>query len=239
MQVHEVIKVDNVFEQFIQEAETWAQACDAIPINERNELHGMPISVKENIFVKGYDSTSGMTQNMFNPCTEDALIVQLVKEMGGVPFCMTNVSQACLAMQCSNPVYGMSCNPYNDRKECGGSSGGEGALIGGGGSILGIGSDNGGSLRNPAAFCGIYSIKPTYGRHIPTAGKRSVNAKNMYIKSVNGFMSASVDGLVSGFKAVWNNDKTYLKDGELAPIRWRDGIFSSKRYSFPTSLFYW
>ncbi|MED6289168.1 hypothetical protein CHARACLAT_033551, partial [Characodon lateralis] len=65
---------------------------------------------------------------------------------------------------CSNPIFGQTVNPYNPQKTSGGSSGGEGALIGGGGSILGIGSDIGGSIRIPASFCGICGFKPTTGR---------------------------------------------------------------------------
>merc|ERR1719249_409187 len=82
----------------------------------------------------------------------------------GVPVCKTNVPQVMYSLQCSNPIYGATSNPHMSGRECGGSSGGEGALIGGGGSVLGLGSDIGGSLRNPAAFCGIYSLKPSAGR---------------------------------------------------------------------------
>lgn len=69
-----------------------------------------------------------------------------------------------LSYDCGNPIYGQTVNPHNLQKTCGGSSGGEGALIGGGGSLLGIGSDIGGSIRIPAAFCGICGFKPTSGR---------------------------------------------------------------------------
>lgn len=65
---------------------------------------------------------------------------------------------------CSNPIYGQTVNPHNLQKTSGGSSGGEGALIGGGGSLLGIGTDIGGSIRIPAAFCGICGFKSTTGR---------------------------------------------------------------------------
>lgn len=65
---------------------------------------------------------------------------------------------------CSNPIYGQTLNPHNLQKTSGGSSGGEGALVGGGGSVLGIGSDIGGSIRIPASFCGICGFKPTSGR---------------------------------------------------------------------------
>lgn len=69
-----------------------------------------------------------------------------------------------LSYDCGNPIYGQTVNPHNLQKTCGGSSGGEGALIGGGGSLLGIGSDIGGSIRIPASFCGICGFKPTSGR---------------------------------------------------------------------------
>ena len=78
-----------------------------------------------------------------------------------------------MSLQCSNPVYGTSCNPHSKEdnpRECGGSSGGEGALVGGGGSIIGLGSDIGGSLRAPVAFCGGFSLKPTVGRHLTQQG---------------------------------------------------------------------
>jgi hypothetical protein len=79
------------------------------------------------------------------------------------------------AFECSNPVWGRSTNPYNDAYTCGGSSGGEAALLAMDGSAIGIGSDVGGSLRIPAAYCGIYSLKPSQGRISPfgTRGKQN------------------------------------------------------------------
>lgn len=68
------------------------------------------------------------------------------------------------AFECSNPVWGRTTNPYNDNFTCGGSSGGEGALLSMDGSAAGIGTDIGGSLRIPATYCGIYSLKPAGGR---------------------------------------------------------------------------
>ena len=79
---------------------------------------------------------------------------------------MTNVPQTMMSLQCSNPAFGVTGNAFDPKRECGGSSGGEGSLLGSGGSILGIGNDIGGSVRNPAIFNGIYSLKPTHGRHL-------------------------------------------------------------------------
>ncbi len=68
------------------------------------------------------------------------------------------------AFECNNPLWGRSLNPYNAAYTCGGSSGGESALLALDGSALGIGSDIGGSLRMPPAYCGVYSLKPGSGR---------------------------------------------------------------------------
>lgn len=92
---------------------------------------------------------------------------------GAIPIVKTNIPQTMLAFECCNPLWGRSTNPFNDEYTCGGSSGGEGALLGMDGSVIGLGSDIGGSLRIPAAYCGIYSFKPGVGR-ISTGGVRSV-----------------------------------------------------------------
>ena len=97
---------------------------------------------------------------------KDCPAVAQIKSLGAIPFCQTNVPQTMMSLQCSNPVYGATGNPYDRERDSGGSSGGEGALIGDKASIVGLGNDVGGSLRNPAALCGIVSLKPTIGRHI-------------------------------------------------------------------------
>lgn len=86
----------------------------------------------------------------------------------------TNVPQTLFTFECSNPVWGRTTNPYNDKYTCGGSSGGEGALLAMDGSALGIGTDIGGSLRIPAAYCGIFSLKPSSGR-VSYGGARGKN----------------------------------------------------------------
>ena len=100
----------------------------------------------------------------------DCPMVKTLKSFGGVPFCLTNVPQTMLSLQCSNPAFGATGNAFDPEREAGGSSGGEGSLLGSGGSILGIGNDIGGSVRNPAIFNGIYSLKPTHGRHLSQEG---------------------------------------------------------------------
>lgn len=91
------------------------------------------------------------------------MIKQLL-DAGAVLYVKTNIPQTMFAFECSNPIWGRTTNPWNENYTCGGSSGGEGALIAMDGSPVGIGTDIGGSLRIPAAYCGIYSLKPAAGR---------------------------------------------------------------------------
>ena len=123
-------------------------------------------------------------------------------------------------------------NPYGSDRECGGSSGGEGSLIGGGGSILGFGNDLGGSLRCPAALCGVASLKPTSERHISVLGCNVGNASqtgNIGLHETSGFMSSCVKGIVTGLQAMWNNPDLSKMDKNIVPMPWNNELFGSKR----------
>lgn len=127
-------------------------------------LYGVPVSLKECFSYKGQDSTLGLSLNESVPSECDCVVVQVLKLQGAVPFVHTNVPQSMLSFDCSNPLFGQTTNPWKSSKTPGGSSGGEGALIGSGGSPLGLGTDIGGSIRFPSAFCGICGLKPTGNR---------------------------------------------------------------------------
>ena len=116
----------------------------------KGALHGVPIPLKDNIQVKGYDSTNSLISRAFLADSFNSPIVDAVIEAGCIPFVKTNVPQTLLSYECSNPLWGATTNPHNSRFTCGGSSGGEAALIASQGSIFGIGNDIGGSLRIPA-----------------------------------------------------------------------------------------
>lgn len=113
------------------------------------------------------DCTGGCSRDLEKLYSEDCVIVQVLLHQGAVPFVRTNIPQTMISWETTNPIWGQTTNPNEPRippRTVGGSSGGEAALIAAGGSVLGIGSDIGGSLRIPAAMCGIASIKPTSGR---------------------------------------------------------------------------
>jgi Asp-tRNA(Asn)/Glu-tRNA(Gln) amidotransferase A subunit family amidase len=104
--------------------------------------------------LKGTDSTVGLMKLVDNPCSETMSVVEDLINEGCIPFVKTNVPQTLLSFECSNPLWGRTVNPYCKDLTPGGSSGGEAALIASDGSVLGIGSDIGGSLRIPAHFTG-------------------------------------------------------------------------------------
>ncbi|NXT46142.1 VDHAP protein, partial [Pluvianellus socialis] len=131
---------------------------------EKGLLYGIPVSIKDHINCKGHVSSGGMVKFLGQVQEEDSVIVQVLKSQGAIPFVKTNIPQTMINYDCSNLIFGQTLNPLNHQKSPGGSSGGEGALIAGGGSILGIGSDVAGSIRLPSSFCGLCGLKPTGNR---------------------------------------------------------------------------
>ncbi len=84
-------------------------------------------------------------------------------DAGAIPLGVTNTSELTLWIESENPLYGRTNNPYDLSRTAGGSSGGEGAAVGSGGSPFGVGADIGGSIRVPALFCGVFGHKPSAG----------------------------------------------------------------------------
>ncbi|CAL2036702.1 unnamed protein product [Caenorhabditis brenneri] len=127
-------------------------------------LFGIPFSVKSNFYMNGYEATVGLASLLENRETTTCSLVQFLKDQGAIPFCLTNVPQGLLSYITSNPLYGTTKNPWDFSRTPGGSSGGEAALLAAGGAVFGIGNDLVGSLRIPAAFCGVVTLKPTQDR---------------------------------------------------------------------------
>lgn len=135
-------------------------------------LHGVPISLKDMFKVKGYDTSIGIASLAENPSTENSAIVDILLQQGAVLYCKTNIPLTLMALDSENNIFGRTLNPRDRRITAGGSSGGEGALVAMRGSVLGVGTDIGGSIRIPAICNGIYGIKPSAGR-VPSAGQES------------------------------------------------------------------
>ncbi|KAF2209220.1 hypothetical protein CERZMDRAFT_61576 [Cercospora zeae-maydis SCOH1-5] len=133
-------------------------------------LHGLPISVKDCFRIKGYDASIGIASLCFNPATSNSALVDQLLSLGAIILAKTNIPLTMMALDSHNNVFGRTLNPLNRELTAGGSSGGEGALVAMRGSILGVGTDVGGSIRIPAFCNGLWGIKPSHGR-VPYAGQ--------------------------------------------------------------------
>jgi Asp-tRNA(Asn)/Glu-tRNA(Gln) amidotransferase A subunit family amidase len=127
-------------------------------------LGGVPVTIKECFDLAGTASTFGLTTRRDEIESKDDPYVAALRAAGAIPIAKTNLRQLMIFTETDNPLYGRTNNPWDLDRSCGGSSGGEAAVIAAGASPLGLGNDIGGSLRVPAAFCGITSIRPTAGR---------------------------------------------------------------------------
>ena len=127
-------------------------------------MHGLPVTVTECFDVVGTPSTAGLTSRSGHRATADAPLVARLRAAGAIILGKTNVSQLLMYVESDNPVYGRTNNPSDLERSSGGSSSGEAAVIAAGGSLLGLGTDIGGSVRVPAHSCRIHSLKPTPGR---------------------------------------------------------------------------
>ncbi|XP_042729914.1 fatty-acid amide hydrolase 1-like [Lagopus leucura] len=219
----QIARETNCITEYMQESETQLQHTK--PGEKKGLLYGVPVSIKDSINCQGHDSMLGFVKNIDKPVAEDSVLVQVLKRQGAIPFVKTNVPQSLISYDCNNLIFGQTCNPLLYTRTPGGSSGGEGALIGGGGSILGFGTDLGGSLRFPAAFCGICALKPTGNR----LSKKGVISGIFGQKSVTpavGPMAKDVESLALCMRALLCEDMFNL-DSTVPPLPFNEEVYSS------------
>ncbi|KAL9621118.1 MAG: hypothetical protein Q9160_004369 [Pyrenula sp. 1 TL-2023] len=183
-------------------------------------LHGLPISVKEHVGMRGLGLNGGFVSWWDNKATEDAPILQFLWQVGCVFYARTTEPQTLMHLETSSNLYGETVCPYNRNLTSGGSSGGEGSLIGLRGSCLGIGTDIGGSIRSPSANNGLYGLRPTSYR-LPFLGCAATMAGQEHIVPVIGPLSTSLEGVKRFMQAIISQ-KPWLRDPSLLPFHWRD-----------------
>src|SRR6516164_9937373 len=169
----------------------------------RGPLHGVPFTVKENIDVSGTPTTQGVPALAEAIAAVDAPQVERLRAAGAIPLGRTNLPDFGLRVHTNPALHGLTRNPWNPQRTAGGSSGGEAAVLASGMSPLGLGTDLGGSLRNPAHCCGVASLKPSTGA-VPAA--TAIPPQDMTISyqlmSVQGVLARRIADLRAGFTAI-------------------------------------
>lgn len=130
----------------------------------RGALHGIPVSIKDNLATAGVRTTAGSRHLSDWIPDEDATVVARLRQAGAVILGKTNLHEWAAGCTTINPCYGATRNPWDRNRVPGGSSGGSAAAVAAGLSLGAIGTDNAGSVRNPASLCGVVGLKATYGR---------------------------------------------------------------------------
>ncbi|GAB0093675.1 Amidase domain-containing protein [Sergentomyia squamirostris] len=158
--------VEENFNQALEmakEADSKCKEMDPIYLEEKFPLLGVPVTVKECLSVAGLPLTMGNYWRRNIRATENSKVVDLVLKAGAIPLLVSNTPEYCYSWETNNFLTGRTLNPYDQRRIPGGSSGGEGSLLGSGASLIGLAADTAGSIRTPASYNGIFGHKPTVG----------------------------------------------------------------------------
>ncbi len=199
-----------------------AQARDAEKAILRGDdlgpLHGVPVSIKSSIDVAGHLCEAGTRLRAGHIAAADAPLVARLRAAGAVILGVTNAPELLMAWETDNLLYGRTNNPWDLNRTAGGSSGGEAAAIAAGLSAGGVGSDGGGSIREPAHFCGICGLKPTPGR-IPSTGHFPKSGGPFALIGVVGPMARTIEDVRTLFEVMAGWD-----DGDpcAAPVELRE-----------------
>lgn len=184
--------VVRIFDKALQDAEVADQQLSkGAPVGP---LHGVPMTIKESYVIKDTPTTWGHEEFKQNIGKKDGLAVQRFRAAGAHFMGKTNVPVDLADFQSYNPVYGVTGNPWDTKRTPGGSSGGSAAALAAGFTGLEAGSDIGGSIRNPAHFCGVYGHKPSWGI-IPMQGHELAEHNPEPDLAVCGPLARSADDL--------------------------------------------
>ncbi|CAF3762672.1 unnamed protein product, partial [Rotaria magnacalcarata] len=182
-------------------------------------LHGLPISVKHMVTMRNRRNNAGWMKWIDRIGEDDAIILKILYEAGAIFYVRTTEPQSLMQLECNSPIYGITFNPFNRNLTSGGSTGGEGALLGLKGSVMGIGTDIGGSIRSPAANNGLYGLKPTTFR-LPREGLKVTQAGREGIIGVLGPLVRAREDIHLFMKTILDTEP-WLRDPSLVPIPWR------------------
>ncbi|KAI0535271.1 amidase [Xylaria digitata] len=186
-------------------------------------LHGIPMTLKDQFDVEGFDSTIGYVGRSFHPALRDSALVEMLQSLGAIIMAKTNLPQSILWCETENPLWGLTTNPLHSGYTPGGSTGGEAVLLASGASVLGWGTDIGGSIRIPSHMMGLYGFKPSSVR-LPYRGVPVSTEGQEHVPSSVGPMARSLDAIHTAFKSLIEL-KPWDYDARCAAIPWREDIY--------------
>ncbi|CAH0051081.1 unnamed protein product [Clonostachys solani] len=193
-------------------------------------LHGVPIALKDTFDVPGYPTTWGYAASWKKKANRESAIVTILREAGAVFYCKTTMPQTGMLLETVSNLFGRTLSPFNPAFGSGGSSGGDGALVAMKGSPFTPSTDIGGSIRAPAAFNGLYGIRPSADR-IPKRSMKSVESGQLNIRVSCGPVCHSTSDLKLMTKVVttWPSARY---DTASMPVPWRDVDKSGQKLAF-------
>ncbi|OAG08186.1 amidase [Paraphaeosphaeria sporulosa] len=203
------------FDKAVQRARDLDREKRANPTRALRPFHGLPISLKDSFQVAGYDTSTGLACFVGEPAEEDSATAAMLLDLGAVLYCKTNLPQSIMTGDSDNNVFGRTLNPRNIGLTAGGSTGGEGALIALRGSVLGVGTDIGGSIRVPSVCNGLYGFRPSVGI-VPHGGVRDLTPPGTDgVRSSAGPLATSIRDVALFLKTTmqattWQYDSTVI-----------------------------
>lgn len=210
------------FDEAIERARQLDQERKANPNGKAlRPLHGLPISLKDSFQVIGHDTSTGLACFVNEPAEENSAVAAMLLDLGAVLYCKTNLPQSIMTGDSDNNVFGRTLNPHNTSLTAGGSTGGEGALLALRGSVLGVGTDIGGSIRVPSVCNGIYGFRPSVGL-VPHGGVRDLTVPGTDgVRSTAGPMTTSLRDCSLFLKSIMQAE-TCRYDSTVVSLPWRN-----------------
>ncbi|CCH44886.1 hypothetical protein BN7_4455 [Wickerhamomyces ciferrii] len=196
----------------------------------KGPLHGLPISLKDEFNIIGQFSTIGLVDYIdHDKLSKDSPNVAILRQAGAIFYVKTNIPTGVFNNITANSIFGKTVSPFNTNLISGGSSGGEASLVALRGSPLGIGSDMGGSVRQPASLQNLFGFKPSSQRtpHDTTSIVEGLEA----ILATNGVLSTNFHGLELYIKTIVDS-KSWLRNSRVVPIPWTPIDLSSQKLRF-------